>query len=77
MTIERIQNYLLNLINSKCYMQLKIKVKFYQEKVIRFKSYYNQVPFQEEQEFKQREFLALTLDDLARILKVQSDRFSL
>jgi hypothetical protein len=67
----RIKSDFLKAINEKCYVQLKVKVRFYRD--IGDKKDEKDAKF-EEQQFKQREYLAQSLEDLEKILKKQSER---
>jgi hypothetical protein len=66
----RTNSRLLELIKEKCYVQLK--VQFSRERD--GQTSYCQVPFQEQQ-FKQREYLAQSLDDLRKFLNYNQKKF--
>jgi hypothetical protein len=70
-SMYRTDSDLLKAINEKCYVQLKVKVQFYRD--INGKKDITDQKF-EEQQFKQREYLAQSLEDLEKILKKQSER---
>jgi hypothetical protein len=71
-SMYRTDSDFLKAINEKCYVQLKVKVRFYRD-MGGDKKDETDGKF-EEQQFKEREYLAQSLEDLEKILKKQSER---